>query len=378
MIAGSESIFLATSLGDIVRLESDGSLDSQFGFGGWSDSAPYVSFLRAPPVVASMTLQPDGKLLVVGRYKDRPFLSRQKLDGKFDQTFGDRGAVLNRKLFSGQPPQEFTDIAVARDGRIYTSGVQWRKFRGQPDVRGFVSRFLPNGRLDRSFGLRGRALFSGLDSTGVYFSALELSKRGRIIVLRSNSSGTSAMALNQKGRVIRGFGGGRASISLPYANRLETAPSGRIMAFGVSSGSGGGEAANGCARLYAFNWAGIRSSGFSTDGVQYLCPSKFAEMFPPIRFDPRGIYQAAFGLQGNGKSVVSLGLLGRPWSGGTHTIRLRADGSVDRTFAEAGLFRTGTPARLVQVEGLPEGVLVAGGDNQFKSPPGSFVYRFGD
>jgi hypothetical protein len=206
---------------------------------------------------------------------------------------------------------------------------------------------------------------------------LELSKRGRIIVLRSNASGTSAMALNQKGRVIRSFGGGRASIRLPYANRLETAPSGRIMAFGVSSGGGGGETANGCARLYAFNWAGFRSSGFSRDGIQYLCPSKFDVMFPQLQFKPQGIYQAAFGLQGNGKAVVALGLM-RPVSRDGFTMRLKADGTLDRSFAYQGLFQTATPSGLIQVEGLPNGVLLAAGDNQFVEGPSSFVYRFGE
>lgn len=375
--ADSEGIYLTTLRGTISKLYSDGTLDTTYGRGGYQSTAPFLVGIDGGVQASALVAQDDGKVLVAGANGPRPFLSRLSADGFFDLAFGDRGSVFNRRSFSRQPPQEFTDVAVARDGRIYASGVQWRKFRGQPDVRGFVSRFFSNGRLDRSFGRRGRALFSGPDSTGVYFSALELSKRGRIVVLRTNSRGTSAMALNQKGRVIRNFGRGRGSIRLPYANRLETAPSGRIMAFGVAAGSGPGETAKGCARLYAFNWAGFRSRGFSKDGIQYLCPSKFDVMFPQLRFKPRGIYQATFGLQGDGKPVVGLGLM-RPVSRDGFTMRLQADGTIDRSFADQGLFQTATPSGLMQAEGLPDGVLIAAGDSEFLTGPSSFVYRFAD
>jgi uncharacterized delta-60 repeat protein len=103
-----------------------------------------------------MAVQPDGKIVVAGgagiaigkgRGKEPGAVVRYTPDGKLDRSFGRNGVALVRSHsdFTG-PIQPFTAVALQPNGRILlTSPI------------GELSRLLPNGELDHSFGVGGIA-----------------------------------------------------------------------------------------------------------------------------------------------------------------------------------------------------------------------------
>ncbi|HTO26101.1 MAG TPA: hypothetical protein VMJ49_09375 [Gaiellaceae bacterium] len=138
----------------LARYRRDGSLDPSFGMGGKvvtnvGVSAPNV-WPRDGAVAAAA--QPDGKIVVTGGLQQF-VLARYLRNGRLDPSFGDRGIV--RTSF-GNPcsGQDYTDepdaVAVEANGTIVVAG------RSCYDVA--LARYLPNGRLDTSFGGDGKVV----------------------------------------------------------------------------------------------------------------------------------------------------------------------------------------------------------------------------
>lgn len=124
----------------IARLNSDGALDTTFNPG---------YFIGATSVLASMAVQPDGKLLVVGKYAlhgSTPMTAaatsvnnivRLNLDGSRDTTYSITGA--DKYIY---------DIAVQPNGNIIVCG----EFETHDNVaRRRISRSLSNGTIDMTF-----------------------------------------------------------------------------------------------------------------------------------------------------------------------------------------------------------------------------------
>jgi uncharacterized delta-60 repeat protein len=94
-----------------------------------------------------MAVQPDGKIVVVGKSLSRFALARFESDGTLDASFGDHGTVAMRVSASEYGLEVALAVAVQTDGRIVVVG--------EAD-RGFVAvRYLPDGTLDQSFGDSG-------------------------------------------------------------------------------------------------------------------------------------------------------------------------------------------------------------------------------
>lgn len=103
-----------------------------------------------------MAVQPDGKIVVAGgagiaigkgRGSEAGAVVRYLPDGKLDPSFGRNGVAIVRSHSDFTDPiQPFTALALQPDGRILvTSPI------------GELSRLLPDGELDRSFGAGGIA-----------------------------------------------------------------------------------------------------------------------------------------------------------------------------------------------------------------------------
>ena len=152
----------------ILRLNENGSIDDTFNNGAvetWTGTNVPDS---DAPGMASVTVQPDGKILVYGE-ADRPMLLRYNSDGSPDLTFGSGGQVLlsNRLTWAG-------NAVVQPDGKIDLSA-------GNAQA-GIVEQLNADGSLNKSFGQRGRAVVTFL-SGGYYFSQdLTIDQSGRILV----------------------------------------------------------------------------------------------------------------------------------------------------------------------------------------------------
>jgi uncharacterized delta-60 repeat protein len=245
LLAGS-----AAGNGALVRLDSDGSLDTSFGSGG-------VSQLLQGGELLSVQLLPNGRILALGRDAAGSFLLRVNADGSPDPSFFGTGMeslslsadtmVLrpdDRIVIAGHTPdsREVVVTQLESDGTpdpsFGTNGTATVSFFGTPDVsvigaaltgdgsivvagdfftpgpnttNPFVARLTSTGQLDTSFATTGEHVydFGGLTDT----AGIALEPDGRILFDASGDDGNSEFflvtRLNTDGSVDPSFHGGQ-------------------------------------------------------------------------------------------------------------------------------------------------------------------------
>ena len=139
-----------------------GALDPGFASGGWLSEA----FTPNPGggEGRDAALQPDGKIVVLTIPVD-DYLSRYLPDGTLDTTFGSGGSVA----LPATAKASYDALSVDPQGRIVVVGVEettpWQAPEPAGDGTyfqvgrwgGVAYRFLPDGTLDPSFGVGGKA-----------------------------------------------------------------------------------------------------------------------------------------------------------------------------------------------------------------------------
>ena len=143
--------------GQLVRLNSDGSLDTSFGNGGSVGLAQ---------TAAGLLLQPDGNILVDGAIAGQStrVIQRFTTTGQPDSTFGTGGTA---SLVAGAGL-----MALQSDGKILVAS-------------GTLSRYNTNGSIDHIFGVQGQVA----DLTGPAVVAVQ--SNGLIVIAGSEVSGLS-------------------------------------------------------------------------------------------------------------------------------------------------------------------------------------------
>ena len=168
----------------LMRYTSAGTRDHSFGEGGFV----VTDFGDNEDKANQVVLQADGKIVVVGSKNDSGnfdidvALARYESDGTLDPGFGDGGKVV---LNIGEVGlwQSATCVAMQPDGMILVGG--YTEFHDDINETYnrvlLVSRFLPNGILDNSFGTGGIVQTSiGKDAAGM---SLATQANGRILLL---------------------------------------------------------------------------------------------------------------------------------------------------------------------------------------------------
>jgi uncharacterized delta-60 repeat protein len=128
----------------LVRYLPDGSLDPSFGTGGWIEPGE-----GGGGVIHDVVVTADGQIIAaVGSDVRRhgsagaPGIYAFTSDGSVDPGFGREGRALVRR--SGSPVADPRSLVLLPDGDVLLSAYR--------DSRPVLSRLLPDGRLDRSFG----------------------------------------------------------------------------------------------------------------------------------------------------------------------------------------------------------------------------------
>jgi uncharacterized delta-60 repeat protein len=165
------SYLTSASESTLTKLTPKGVLDPRFGTEGTVDF-PLAKRHYAPEAVVRL---PDGDLVVAGnldsRHGSRPAVVRYLPDGRVDRSFGKSGVEVV-KLGRGRQWQVET-MAIDRKGRILLAGSAPRRHpRGCCTQAGMLIRLDADGRLDRHFGRGGGVLAGGGALTQVNSLAL--------------------------------------------------------------------------------------------------------------------------------------------------------------------------------------------------------------
>ena len=180
----------------LVRYNANGSLDTSFGIAG-----KVTTDFNYRDQGSSMTIQSDGKIIVVGESNGDFALARYNIDGSLDKTFSGDGKVttdIGKYDFGG-------GVTIQNDGKILVIGsayaIQDSLFHTLSDSSLILDetgnsdfalvRYNADGSLDTSFGNGGKVTtdFGGTDfATGVAVLA-----DGKIVV-SGTSNGNFALA----------------------------------------------------------------------------------------------------------------------------------------------------------------------------------------
>jgi uncharacterized delta-60 repeat protein len=180
----------------VARLTADGSLDTTFNgtgiltLSGPSEDAGYFHY--------PLALQADGKLLFPGVAGDKFGLYRYNADGGLDTSFGDSGHV---SYSVGAGPDAAYTVTVQPDGKLLLAGTsQAANF----DASFGIVRLNPDGSLDTSFSGDGKAIFPvGLDDRPY---SLAVQSDGKILAGGATDGNFSVVRLNVDGTLDRSFG----------------------------------------------------------------------------------------------------------------------------------------------------------------------------
>ena len=189
--------------GAVGRFNSDGSVDTTFGNGGFAVSKSLDS---QPGISSALALPADGKILVTGA----DLIGRYTSEGQLDTTFGSSGiAALNSAIA--------TAIALQSDGKILVttgSGAPTELFSSQylPSPQaGAIARYNTNGSLDTNFGISGQA------ACVASAAAIAIQSNGKIVVAGAITSKLITLLLSDGVTVANnqtGFG-----VSIPRQSR---------------------------------------------------------------------------------------------------------------------------------------------------------------
>ncbi len=149
----------------LLRLNSDGTLDTTFGTNGYT----IVSHSSRDDLAQSLALQPDGKIIIAGSITDsidfyhQPTILRFTENGMIDSSFGTNGYVQFPATYIDN---ELNDLLIQPGGKIVAAGHYDVNGGGSSDFDVVMFRVDTNGIPDSTFGINGKvitAINAGVD-----------------------------------------------------------------------------------------------------------------------------------------------------------------------------------------------------------------------
>ena len=304
----------------LARHFSNGVLDISYGNNGIVDT-----FLCNYESAFSSILQPDGKLLVGGRYTDDTtigaLLIRYNANGSLDTTFGVNGVV--KIPFTDnyvEDVREFLTISLFSDNKILVSGTSDQRFLNSVITYSKLLKFNTNGTLDTSFGVNGKLLLN-FPSSNVnmnYCVDTAILPDDTILCSGYISDGSTNQAvviakLNTDGSVFSSFGANGLKIIDTTANVFEA-----------------------CFKMIVNNNGSIYLSGASNVGfiIKLLPNSDFDNSFGTNGIASHPFSTQFFDFQDDKIAIASLYNASAPanTNSGYRFRRLNSDGSLDLSF----------------------------------------------
>ncbi len=310
----------------LLRYHANGSLDTSFGAGG----IVLTDVSGDADLGFDVTLQPDGKILVSGQTfngGDYDFaLMRYHSDGSLDASFGSGGMVTTD--FAGLNDYG-KGITLQADGKILVTGIT----DNGADYDFALARYNSDGSLDGSFGT------GGIVTTGIAADdqAIDVAVQadGKIVVSGDSFNGANMdfalVRYNADGSLDASFGaGGKVTtdfgLSVDKGVRLTQQADGKLLLAGYSHNGTDFDFA-----LARYNADGSLDAGFGTAGLVTTSLGTGDDVAYNVAVQP------------DGKIVVS-GDSDNGLDDDFAVVRYNADGSLDASFGTGGQVTTAVGA----------------------------------
>ena len=216
IVAAGEAHFRFT----IARYSADGRLERGFGVNGRASADFGSGYVRdTSDYVTAVRIQSDQKIVAIGTVNDcgmcqnaRFGLARYTVTGRLDPSFDTGGTVVTG-------PELYAKTgAIQADGKIIAAGY-W------DDAGMALARYLPDGRLDATFGVRGQ-----VRSRKPAVSALAIQRDRKILV----AGGAVIFRYSSRGTLDPSFGTGTTLRSFDKAQAIALQGNGKILVAGRS------------------------------------------------------------------------------------------------------------------------------------------------
>jgi uncharacterized delta-60 repeat protein len=255
----------------VARVETNGSLDTTFGSGGFTATVSTGGFTFFD---GGLALQADGKILVAAGFGNPSIMTRFTAAGQIDTGFGKAGIV---NLENPGP----TQLAVQSNGKILVASGEAARLISRPlpaAQAGTIARYNSNGTLDKTFGV------SGVVGSVASASALLLQSDGKIVIAGAITSklnapqtasdvGFGLVRYDSNGSVDSSFGNGGVAITdfgvkAPATGAFAVAiqANGDIVAAGAAGMLTGGQLSASSLGLARYTSAGTLDTSFGTGG----------------------------------------------------------------------------------------------------------------
>jgi uncharacterized delta-60 repeat protein len=323
----------------LIRYHADGSLDTTFDGDG--------IILGETGQANAVALQPDGKIVITGRFGSFFAVLRFNTNGTPDNTFGSDGVFMISEPISGNA------IAIQPDGKIVAAGT----LTGGSDDFATI-RLNSDGTLDTTFDGDGKVFTPvgdpSVNSGDDVVKAVAVQSNGKIIVggfspFIDTSRDFSLVRYNSDGSLDTTFDGdGILHTPLDSSSGFESLQSitldgnGKIVAVGNADSTS--------IALIRYNQDGSLDDTFSGDGKLIIKTRPYSEQANAVVIQSGKILIAGF--SGNFNQDFAL-------------VRFNSDGTLDQTFGSAGAVYTrvseALKGNLQAVTLAPTGEIFAGG-----------------
>jgi uncharacterized delta-60 repeat protein len=319
----------------VVRYNANGTLDNTFGVNG----RVTTDFPGLAAVASSVVVQSDGKIVVAGgafplfTFAGNFEIVRYNSNGSLDTSFGN-GGIVETSFPAGS--YAFA-VALQSDGKIIAAGTYYANFNpgDQSDTDFALARYNPDGSLDTSFGTGGQVTtdFSGHEDDA--YSVL-IQSDGKIVLVGSANSTTNyydfaAARYLSNGTLDTTFGTGGIvttdfgahDLDIAYSAALQS--DGKIVAAGTTVFNNGGSEDFALAR---YNANGTLDTTFRRTGLLKI---DFGRVL-------QNAYQVL--IQTDGKIVTIGYPNSEDSTGDFLLARCNPNGSLDQTFGTGGKVST--------------------------------------
>jgi uncharacterized delta-60 repeat protein len=200
----------------LARYTKRGRLDPSFGQGG--KVVTRFGAGRGVSEASALAIQPDGKVVAVGSWYRSPIngpvrfaLARFTSRGRLDPSFGRGGKRLTS--FGPRSHASARGVLIQPDGRLVVVGDDLTDTRREGYSAVALARYHADGTLDRSFGPDGRVV-TKLFEYGANTGAAVLQRDGKVVVNASDAARSFLVRYSADGKLDRSFGvDGKAAAS---------------------------------------------------------------------------------------------------------------------------------------------------------------------